>query len=171
MTKGDGNFGNIYKSSMQKMNNVKVKWSFVLKTNEASQSIEVRSAYGLTSASYPSSFQLLKSFIWILHHSIGWDRETSEFNGNRGILHLFFTPGATPGAKIPKNSKILKNCPRHSLRRSLRANKNLHIPSGYALSILLHNIYPQAMENLHMQIFLCPQATPGALPEAKFLKF
>ncbi|KRZ76442.1 hypothetical protein T10_10610, partial [Trichinella papuae] len=24
-------------------------------------------------------------------HSIEWDRETSEFNGNRGILHLFFT--------------------------------------------------------------------------------
>ncbi|KRY99020.1 hypothetical protein T11_11294 [Trichinella zimbabwensis] len=27
----------------------------------------------------------------IHHHSIEWDRETSEFNGNRGILHLFFT--------------------------------------------------------------------------------
>ncbi|KRZ65395.1 hypothetical protein T10_8242 [Trichinella papuae] len=61
----------------------------------------VRSVDGITSmniyiiiivkASYPSSFQLLKSFIWILHHSIELDRETSEFNGNRGILHLFFT--------------------------------------------------------------------------------
>ncbi|KRY86089.1 hypothetical protein T11_15908, partial [Trichinella zimbabwensis] len=47
----------------------------------------------------------------------------------------------------------------------------LHIPPGYALGILLHNICPRAMQNLHMQIFLCPQATPGALPEAKFLKF
>ncbi|KRY96033.1 hypothetical protein T11_73, partial [Trichinella zimbabwensis] len=26
-----------------------------------------------------------------LKHSIELDRETSEFNGNRGILHLFFT--------------------------------------------------------------------------------
>ncbi|KRY98021.1 hypothetical protein T11_8142, partial [Trichinella zimbabwensis] len=68
--------------------------------NSKPTTIPVRSAYGLTSvivyiimlvkASYPSSFQLLKSFIWILHHSIELDRETSEFNGNRGILHLFF---------------------------------------------------------------------------------
>ncbi|KRY81047.1 hypothetical protein T4D_4768 [Trichinella pseudospiralis] len=68
-------------------------------------------------------------------------------------------PRATPGAKVLKNSEILKNCPRHSLRRSLRATpsafyctiftlrlcQNLHIPSGHALSILLHNIYPPAM--------------------------
>ncbi|KRY94982.1 hypothetical protein T11_5288 [Trichinella zimbabwensis] len=26
-----------------------------------------------------------------MSHSIELDRETSEFNGNRGILHLFFT--------------------------------------------------------------------------------
>ncbi|KRY97464.1 hypothetical protein T11_4679 [Trichinella zimbabwensis] len=26
-----------------------------------------------------------------LKHSIEWNRETSEFNGNRGVLHLFFT--------------------------------------------------------------------------------
>ncbi|KRZ09310.1 hypothetical protein T4C_11069 [Trichinella pseudospiralis] len=30
-------------------------------------------------------------------------------------------PRATPGAKVLKNSEILKNCPRHSPRRSLRA--------------------------------------------------
>ncbi|KRZ38853.1 hypothetical protein T4C_12452 [Trichinella pseudospiralis] len=51
-------------------------------------------------------------------------------------------PGATPGAKILKISKILGKCLRHSLRRSLRVNKNLHIPSGYAHGILLHNICP-----------------------------
>ncbi|KRY81043.1 hypothetical protein T4D_748 [Trichinella pseudospiralis] len=36
-------------------------------------------------------------------------------------------PRATPGAKVLKNSEILKNCPRHSLRRSLRA-----MPGGVA---------------------------------------
>ncbi|KAL1228404.1 Regulator of V-ATPase in vacuolar membrane protein [Trichinella pseudospiralis] len=37
---------------------------------------------------------LFKLFIRILHVSnlsIEWDKETSEFNKNRGILHLFFT--------------------------------------------------------------------------------
>ncbi|KRZ00136.1 hypothetical protein T4B_11022, partial [Trichinella pseudospiralis] len=38
----------------------------------------------------------------------------------------------------------------------------LHMPSGYALGILLHGICPQAMLNLHMQIFLFPKAMPGA---------
>ncbi|KRY65938.1 hypothetical protein T4A_13227 [Trichinella pseudospiralis] len=36
-------------------------------------------------------------------------------------------PRATPGAKVLKNSEILKNCPRHSPRRSLRA-----MPGGVA---------------------------------------
>ncbi|KRY62041.1 hypothetical protein T4D_4701 [Trichinella pseudospiralis] len=27
----------------------------------------------------------------VLKHSIEWDKETIEFNKNRGILHLFFT--------------------------------------------------------------------------------
>ncbi|KRY94822.1 hypothetical protein T4B_10840 [Trichinella pseudospiralis] len=27
----------------------------------------------------------------VLKLSIEWDKETSEFNKNRGILHLFFT--------------------------------------------------------------------------------
>ncbi|KRY98178.1 hypothetical protein T11_135, partial [Trichinella zimbabwensis] len=66
---------------------------------QANHITAVRSADGLTSMNIyiiilsfiSPSFQLLKSFIWILHHSIEWDRETSEFNGNRGILHLFFT--------------------------------------------------------------------------------
>ncbi|KRY94650.1 hypothetical protein T11_196 [Trichinella zimbabwensis] len=64
---------------------------------------------------------------------------------------------------IFQNFRIFRNfSPRRRPRLRLRANKNLHIPSGYALGILLHNICPQAMKNLHMQIFLCPQATPGA---------
>ncbi|KRY81095.1 hypothetical protein T4D_6951 [Trichinella pseudospiralis] len=36
------------------------------------------------------------------------------------------------------------------------------MPSGYALSILLHNICPQAMLKFAYANFLCPKATPGA---------
>ncbi|KRZ41019.1 hypothetical protein T4C_12505 [Trichinella pseudospiralis] len=64
-----------------------------------------------------------------------------------------------------------KFSPRRRLRLRLRANKNLHIPSGYALGILLHNICPQAMQKFAYANFLCPKAMPGALPEAIFQKF
>ncbi|KRX37155.1 hypothetical protein T05_3667 [Trichinella murrelli] len=51
--------------------------------------------------------------------------------------------------------------PRRRLRLCPRANKNLHIPAGYAQSILLHNICLQG----DMQIFVSSQATPRALPQ------
>ncbi|KRX91082.1 hypothetical protein T4E_3804, partial [Trichinella pseudospiralis] len=51
-----------------------------------------------------------------------------------------------------KNSKFSKKCLRHSLRGTPRANKNLHIPSGYALGILLHNICPQAIKKFAYNI-------------------
>ncbi|KRZ38094.1 hypothetical protein T4C_12604 [Trichinella pseudospiralis] len=56
-------------------------------------------------------------------------------------------------------------------RLRLRAYKNLHMPSGYASSILLHNICPQAMQKFAYANFLCPEALPRALPEAIFQKF
>ncbi|KRY64750.1 hypothetical protein T4A_2415 [Trichinella pseudospiralis] len=56
-------------------------------------------------------------------------------------------------------------------RLRLRAYKNLHMPSGYASSILLHNICPQAMQKFAYANFLCPEAMPRALPEAIFQKF
>ncbi|KRZ89956.1 hypothetical protein T08_6801 [Trichinella sp. T8] len=51
--------------------------------------------------------------------------------------------------------------PRRRLRLCPRANKNLHIPAGYAQSILLHNICLQG----DMQIFICFQAMPKAFPQ------
>ncbi|KRY61073.1 hypothetical protein T03_1318, partial [Trichinella britovi] len=60
---------------------------------------------------------------------------------------------------------LIASGPRRRLRLCPRANKNLHIPAGYAQSILLHNISP---EGGNMQIFICPQATPGAMPQAIF---
>ncbi|KRY36639.1 hypothetical protein T01_14187 [Trichinella spiralis] len=51
--------------------------------------------------------------------------------------------------------------PRRRLRLCPRANKNLHIPAGYAQSILLHNICLQG----DMQIFICFQAMPRAFPQ------
>ncbi|KRY55618.1 hypothetical protein T03_18002 [Trichinella britovi] len=51
--------------------------------------------------------------------------------------------------------------PRRRLRLCPRANKNLHIPAGYAESILLHNICLQG----DMQIFICLQAMPKAFPQ------
>ncbi|KRX73599.1 hypothetical protein T06_6871, partial [Trichinella sp. T6] len=52
--------------------------------------------------------------------------------------------------------------PRRRLRLCPRANKNLHIPAGYAESILLHN-------QGDMQIFICIQATPRAFPQLSVL--
>ncbi|KRX14171.1 hypothetical protein T07_9091 [Trichinella nelsoni] len=60
-----------------------------------------------------------------------------------------------------------------ALRLRLRANKNLHIPSGYASGVLLHHIWPQGYTSgyasgnfskiskfLKYSPRLCPQATP-----------
>ncbi|KRY71995.1 hypothetical protein T4B_4813 [Trichinella pseudospiralis] len=81
------------------------------------------------------------------------------------------TPEAMPRAFFRKFRIFQKFSPRRRLRLRLRANKNLHIPSGYALGILLHNICPQAMQKFAYANFLCPKAMPGALPEAIFQKF
>ncbi|KRY61728.1 hypothetical protein T4A_4218, partial [Trichinella pseudospiralis] len=55
------------------------------------------------------------------------------------------TPQAMPRAFL-QNFRIFQNfSPRRCPRLRLRANKNLHMPSGYANGILLHNICPQAM--------------------------
>ncbi|KRX33776.1 hypothetical protein T05_3793 [Trichinella murrelli] len=48
--------------------------------------------------------------------------------------------------------------PGFTLRLRPRANKNLHMPSGYPPGNLLHNIWPK-------------EATPGAMPQAIFRKF
>ncbi|KRY51799.1 hypothetical protein T03_17118, partial [Trichinella britovi] len=61
---------------------------------------------------------------------------------------------------------LIASGPRRRLRLRPRANKNLHIPAGYAQSILLHNICLQG----DMQIFISSQATPRAFPQAFFRK-
>ncbi|KRX82511.1 hypothetical protein T06_3773 [Trichinella sp. T6] len=62
-------------------------------------------------------------------------------------MQIFICPEATPQAmpqaifqKIRNFSKI---APGFALRLRPRANKNLHIPSGYASGVLLHHICPQ----------------------------
>ncbi|KRY36045.1 hypothetical protein T01_2965 [Trichinella spiralis] len=52
------------------------------------------------------------------------------------------------------------HAPGFALRLRPRANKNLHIPSGYASGVLLHHICPQGR---FMQIFnpLGPEALPS----------
>ncbi|KRZ87597.1 hypothetical protein T08_13905 [Trichinella sp. T8] len=62
-------------------------------------------------------------------------------------MQIFLCPKATPQAmpqaifrKIRNFSKI---APGFALRLRPRANKNLHIPSGYASGVLLHHICPQ----------------------------
>ncbi|KRX74374.1 hypothetical protein T06_12612, partial [Trichinella sp. T6] len=79
--------------------------------------------------------------------------------------------------------------PRRRLRLCPRANKNLHIPSGYASGVLLHHICPQApgvasgyapgqikiciFPQAMPQAFYCtifalrPQASPQAMPQGK----
>ncbi|KRY73318.1 hypothetical protein T4A_11381 [Trichinella pseudospiralis] len=73
-------------------------------------------------------------------------------------MQIFIYPQATPQAMpraIFQNFRIFQNfSPRRRLRLRLQANKNLHIPSGYALSILLHNICPQAMPKFAYAKFL-----------------
>ncbi|KRY48446.1 hypothetical protein T03_12750 [Trichinella britovi] len=74
------------------------------------------------------------------------------------------TPQAMPQAIFRKFRNFSKIAPGFALRLRPRANKNLHIPSGYASGVLLHHFCPQGR---FMQIF-----NPlGATPQAIFRKF
>ncbi|KRX64246.1 hypothetical protein T09_6338 [Trichinella sp. T9] len=53
------------------------------------------------------------------------------------------TPQAMPQAIFRKFRNFSKIAPGVALRLRPRANKNLHIPSGYASGVLLHHICPQ----------------------------
>ncbi|KRX33808.1 hypothetical protein T06_200 [Trichinella sp. T6] len=55
-----------------------------------------------------------------------------------------------PQAIFRKFRNFSKIAPGDALRLRPRANKNLHIPSGYASGVLLHHICPQGR---FMQIF------------------
>ncbi|KRX12770.1 hypothetical protein T07_9922 [Trichinella nelsoni] len=59
---------------------------------------------------------------------------------------------------------LIASGPRRRLRLCPRANKNLHIPAGYAQSILLHNFCLPG----DMQIFICFLAMPRAFPQVHF---
>ncbi|KRY99945.1 hypothetical protein T4B_3295 [Trichinella pseudospiralis] len=82
-----------------------------------------------------------------------------EFDMLNTFRHLYKPKNATPQAMpraIFQNFRIFQNfSPRRRLRLRLQANKNLHMSSGYALSILLHNICPQAMPKFAYAKFLC----------------
>ncbi|KRZ89978.1 hypothetical protein T08_5026 [Trichinella sp. T8] len=82
---------------------------------------------------------------------------TSGFRESvKGIMANLSQPQALPSGYAPGQIKICiclqaipqaiystifdLRGPRHRLRLCPRANKNLHIPAGYAQSILLHNI-------------------------------
>ncbi|KRY25763.1 hypothetical protein T01_8013 [Trichinella spiralis] len=73
-----------------------------------------------------------------------------------------------PQAIFRKFRNFLKIARGFALRLRPRANKNLHIPSGYASGVLLHHICPQER---FMQIFNPLGATPQAMPQAIFRKF
>ncbi|KRY69092.1 hypothetical protein T4A_9502 [Trichinella pseudospiralis] len=64
-------------------------------------------------------------------------------------MQIFICPGASPEDKAwgydLENSKFLVFCLRHTPRRSLRANKNLHISPGYASGQINLHISPEAM--------------------------
>ncbi|KRX40907.1 hypothetical protein T05_11483 [Trichinella murrelli] len=73
------------------------------------------------------------------------------------------TPQAMPQAIFRKFRNFSKIAPGFALRLRPRANKNLHIPSGYASGVLLHHICPQApgfalrlrpraMKNMHITL-------------------
>ncbi|KRY55115.1 hypothetical protein T03_16910 [Trichinella britovi] len=55
------------------------------------------------------------------------------------------TPQAMPQAIFRKFRNFSKIAPGVALRLRPRANKNLHIPSGYASGVLLHHICPQVL--------------------------
>ncbi|KRX82393.1 hypothetical protein T06_2885 [Trichinella sp. T6] len=74
-----------------------------------------------------------------------------------------------PQAIFRKFRNFSKIAPGDALRLRPRANKNLHIPSGYASGVLLHHICPQGYASgnfskiskfLKYSPRLCPQATP-----------
>ncbi|KRZ36499.1 hypothetical protein T4C_9414 [Trichinella pseudospiralis] len=75
-------------------------------------------------------------------------------------MQIFTSPQAMPQA-MPQAEyqkfRIFQNiAPGFALRHCPRANKNLHMASGHASGIFLHNISPQGF----MQIFISPQAWP-----------
>ncbi|KRY35865.1 hypothetical protein T01_5576 [Trichinella spiralis] len=83
------------------------------------------------------------------------------FNRLRVICKFFLPSGYAPGQikicicpkAIPQaiySTIFALRSPRRRLRLCLRENKNLHIPAGYAESILLHNICLQGYKNLHI---------------------
>ncbi|KRZ21949.1 hypothetical protein T4C_9167, partial [Trichinella pseudospiralis] len=53
-----------------------------------------------------------------------------------GCVYTAAIPSFQVGTKSHADSVVFS--PRLRLRPRLRANKNLHMPSGYALGILLH---------------------------------
>ncbi|KRX14177.1 hypothetical protein T07_419 [Trichinella nelsoni] len=59
------------------------------------------------------------------------------------------------GTKIADCSDRGREARGIALRLRPRANKNLHIPSGYAPGVLLHHIWPQAPG---FALRLCPRA-------------
>ncbi|KRY15990.1 hypothetical protein T12_13089 [Trichinella patagoniensis] len=61
------------------------------------------------------------------HRITAVDSVDYKYTVNNSALVNGLQPEATPRAKFQKISKFSKNCLRHSPRRSLRANKNLHI--------------------------------------------
>ncbi|KRY12024.1 hypothetical protein T12_4055 [Trichinella patagoniensis] len=62
-------------------------------------------------------------------------------------MQIFICPKATPQAMPQAIFRKFRNfsniAPGFALRLRPRANKNLHIPSGYASGVLLHHICPQ----------------------------
>ncbi|KRY45320.1 hypothetical protein T03_3498 [Trichinella britovi] len=98
----------------------------------------------------------------LLHHICPQGRFMQIFNP------LGATPQAMPQAIFRKFRNFSKIAPGVALRLRPRANKNLHIPSGYASGVLLHHICPQGR---FMQIFNPLGATPQAMPQAIFRKF
>ncbi|KRX16771.1 hypothetical protein T07_4596 [Trichinella nelsoni] len=87
----------------------------------------------------------------------------------RGQIKICICPKAIPqanystifGLRRVLCKFLIASGPRRRLRLCPRANKNLHIPAGYAEGILLHNICLQG----DMQIFICFQAMPRAFPQ------
>ncbi|KRX17120.1 hypothetical protein T07_14377 [Trichinella nelsoni] len=77
------------------------------------------------------------------------------------------TPGAMPQAIFRKFRNFLKFSPRRRLRLCPRANKNLHIPSGYAQSILLHII---CLQEGYANFYLLLGYAQG-IPSGNFRKF
>ncbi|KRX22027.1 hypothetical protein T07_2448 [Trichinella nelsoni] len=81
--------------------------------------------------------------VWFDYCSVHVSTVISHVSQQFRFLVFFIvaaTPGAMPQAIFRKFRNFLKFSPRRRLRLCPRANKNLHIPTGYAQSNLLHNI-------------------------------